>query len=273
MLTPDTLAAIAGRPVNDNMRSIVEGLDTHGEAAGLILPHRLAQYLAQIAHEMGGFQWDREIWGPTAAQKRYDTRTDLGNTPEADGDGYANRGRTGIHITGGTNIAAFRDWCRAEVDPEAPDFLADPDLMNTDPWEGLGPIWYWQSRDLNRYADEGNIEMITRRINGGLNGYQDRLRYFDRTALVLLGYGPEAVRLFQDDAGLTVDGISGPKTRAALHAELTAVAALTTPETPATEDAAPVADVPAGLTLEAAVYRMNKAENRLRQIGDIIAAA
>ncbi|MGR3376069.1 peptidoglycan-binding protein [Salipiger abyssi] len=225
MLDIDQLAAIAGRPANDNMRSILLGLEAYGQAAGLDLPHRLAQYLGQLAHEMGGFLWDEEIWGPTAAQRRYDTRTDLGNSAAADGDGYRYRGRTGMHITGKANTRAFRDWCRAEIDPAAPDFVADPDLMNTDPWEGLGPVWYWQSRDLNRYADQGDTEMVTRRINGGLNGYSDRLTRYTRAALVLLGYGPEAVRLFQDDAGLAVDGIAGPKTRAALHAALVAAGA------------------------------------------------
>ena len=66
--------------------------------------------------------------------------------------------------------------------------------MNTDPWEGLGPIWYWDSgnptgESLNVYADEANHEMVTRRINGGLNGYADRLARYTRAALVLLGFG------------------------------------------------------------------------------------
>ena len=43
-----------------------------------------------------------------------------------------------------------------------PGFEKNPDAMLTDPWEGLGPIWYWSTRDLNRYADEGDIEMKER---------------------------------------------------------------------------------------------------------------
>lgn len=52
---------------------------------------------------------------------------------------------------------------------------------------------------------------------GGPNGYADRLAKYDRAALVLLGYGPTAVRQFQTANDLTPDGISGPRTRAALH--------------------------------------------------------
>lgn len=216
-----------------NAMSVLSALDRYGRKFGLDQPHRLAQYLPQLMHESGEFRFDKEVWGPTPAQQRYDTRTDLGNTPERDGDGFKNRGRGGIQITGGANIKAFRDWCRANIDPNAPDFVANPDLINTDPWEGLGPIWYWHTRKLNRYADQGDPETITVKINGGKNGLADRLELYSRTALVLLGYAPTAVTQFQrhaqrqgwlpkDEPGepSQVDGDAGPRTRAALHQAL-----------------------------------------------------
>ncbi len=78
------------------------------------------------------------------------------------------------------------------IDAKAPDFVAHPELMNTDPWEGLGPIWYWAKgnptgQSLNRYADQGDVENITRKINGGLNGFADRPDYLVRVSLVMLG--------------------------------------------------------------------------------------
>lgn len=136
-----------------------------------------------------------------------------------DGDGVLFRGGTAIQITGRANTILFREWCRARF-AEVPDFEADPDAMLSDPWEGLGPVWYWDHARLNRYADENDPEMITRRINGGLNGYLDRLRWYARAALVLLGYAPDAVREFQRVSALTIDGIAGPRTRAALHAAM-----------------------------------------------------
>lgn len=212
------LARITNREPNANMKSVVEGLRAF--PAGLEQPHRLAHYLAQLCHESGGFRYDREVWGPTPAQKRYEGRKDLGNVRP--GDGYKFRGRTGIQITGRDNTAAFRDWCRKSVSPNAPDFEADPDAMNADPWEGLGPIWYWDTRGLNTFADKNDISIITRRINGGLNGFADRKAWYVRCALVLLDYGPRAVVRFQKEHKLTPDGMAGPKTMGALHAALCA---------------------------------------------------
>ena len=215
-ITTATLAAIAGRPANVNMLSAVRGLEMAGVGAGLNRPHRLAHFLAQTAHESMGWHYDREVWGPTAAQKRYDTRTDLGNTAAADGDGLLYRGRGPIQITGRSNYRQFTEWAR-RMDPAAPDFVANPDAVLTDPWEGLVAIWFWETRALNIYADHGDINAITRRINGGTNGLADRQDRYAKAALVLLGMG---IVDFQKRAGLTPDGLSGPKTREALHKAL-----------------------------------------------------
>lgn len=231
MLTLAHLRAIAGRDLGDisatsNMQAILAGLARRGDAAGLHAWHRLAHFIAQVAHESGRFRYDEEVWGAgggTDAQKRYDTRVDLGNTPQRDGDGFLLRGRTAMQITGGANYRAFRDWARAFA-PDAPDFLREPDALLTDPWEGLGPIWYWETRGLNAYADRNHIETLTKRINGGLTGFADRLVLYTRAALVILGYGPDDVRRFQSDRGLTVDGDAGPLTRDALHRDLVALA-------------------------------------------------
>jgi putative chitinase len=180
-------------------------------------PHQFAHVLAQVMHESGGLYYDREVWGPTAAQKRYEGRTDLGNTQKGDGSKY--RGYGPIQVTGRANTTEFYNWCKKRgLNP--PNFVSQPELIATSPWAGWSVVWYWETRKLNQYADTNDIEMITRRVNGGLNGYADRLDYYDRSALVMLGYGPTEIRRFQTEAGIGVDGVSGPKTRAALHAAL-----------------------------------------------------
>ena len=215
-----------------NAVSAVSGLNTAGRGAGLHMPHRLAFYLGQILHESAVFRYDRELWGPTPAQERYDTRTDLGNTPERDGDGFKYRGRGPIQITGKSNYEQFTAWAR-KIDHTAPDFVKDPDAVNVDPWEGMVAIWYWSTRGLNQLADAGDFRGVTKRINGGYNGLDDRQRWTDRTSLVLLGFGRNDVKGFQTAAGLTADGVMGPKTRAELHEHLFASEPLGTSNQPA----------------------------------------
>jgi putative chitinase len=223
-----------------NARAVAVALDQHGARMGLDRPHRLAQLLAQLAHESAWFKHDREVWGPTAAQTRYEGRRDLGNTQPGDGKRFMGRGP--IQVTGRSNYRQFRDWCRDTLPVAAgtvPDFEADPDAILTDPWEGLAPLWYWTTRKLNRHADQGDIEMITKRINGGLNGYADRIDAYVKIALAMQGFGPRDVDGFQKAAGLAVDGIAGPKTRAAMHQRLLA---LNPDEPDAEERVAPVTE-------------------------------
>jgi putative chitinase len=242
MITAEQVRRAAKGPVNaSNLNSVLVSLSRYSKKVGLDQPHRYVQFLAQSMHESGSFKYDREIWGPTPAQKRYDTRTDLGNTPALDGDGKLYMGRTGIQLTGKANYTSFRDWVWKNIDKNAPDFVKYPDKVNKDPWEGLAPIWYWTvgnptGKSLNRYADENNIEQITKKINGGLNGFQDRQEYYVRLGLVVLGFAPTAIREFQMSQGLAADGDPGPLTRAAIHKRLAAMGDVKT--TPA-----PVVDV------------------------------
>jgi len=176
----------------------------------------LAQFLAQVMHESSGLRYVREIWGPTKAQKGYEGRADLGNTQPGDGKRFM--GRDVLQVTGRANHRALTAWVRKTFG-KGPDFEANPELLESPEWLGIGAIWYFLTRKgLIDYARAGNNEMVTRRVNGGLNGYQDRLHWYDKVALELLGVSD--VRTFQKSAGLVQDGISGPKTRAALHVAL-----------------------------------------------------
>lgn len=222
LITAHTLASVAGAPVNDNMVSTAIGLQMAGVGAGLEKPHRLAMFLGQLSHESMGWRYDREIWGPTAAQKRYEGRADLGNTKPGDGSKF--RGRGPIQLTGRYNYTKFTNWAR-QMNRSAPDFTVNPEAVNSDPWEGLSPIWYWETgnptgANLNRYADAGDYETVTRRINGGLNGYADRQARYARAALVLMGRNPDDLRGYQKAVGLFADGIAGRNTVASLHKAL-----------------------------------------------------
>lgn len=212
IVTPAVLAQIAKRQANANMVSTIRGLLMRPKE--MAAPQRLYMFLGQAAHESGLWQYDRELWGPTAAQKRYDIRTDLGNTPAVDGDGYLYRGRAGFQITGKYNYRAFTSWAQVNY-ANAPDFVSKPDMINTDPWEGLASIWFWEAHGLNALAEAGDINAVTKRINGGYNGLEDRIRCTVAAGMILAGY-PDT-RTFQRDHGLAADGIAGPLTRGVLH--------------------------------------------------------
>lgn len=134
-------------------------------------PKRQAAFLAQIGHESGGMNWTHELWGPTDAQKSYEPpsskATQLGNTQP--GDGLRFRGRGLLQITGRANYDAVgRALCL--------DCTSNPDLLSDPNWASQSAAWWWQQHGLNELADAGDFQSITRRINGGLNGYDDRLR-------------------------------------------------------------------------------------------------
>jgi putative chitinase len=150
-------------------------------------PARQAAFLAQVGHESGRLVYVREIWGPTDAQMRYSGRADLGNTePQAIafaraagmevGRFYAGHGL--IQVTGYTNHA--RTAARLGIEcAQHPELLCEP--INAARSAGD----FWQDHGLNELADEGRFETITRRINGGLNGYADRCVLWDKAKRVL----------------------------------------------------------------------------------------
>jgi len=141
-------------------------------------PARIAAFLAQVGHESGGFRYTTEIWGPTPAQQRYEGRKDLGNTQPGDGSRY--RGHGFIQTTGRANHAAVRDRLRQRLSVEVPDFEAHPEALAELPWACLSAADYWDMRKLNALADAGDFEAITRKVNGGLNGYADRISRWER---------------------------------------------------------------------------------------------
>lgn len=141
-------------------------------------PARRAAFLAQIGHESGDLRYWREIWGPTPAQKRYEFRQDLGNTQP--GDGYLFRGRGPIQVTGRANYE--RVGKRLGLD-----LVTHPELLEL-PEEGFRAAGlFWKDAGLNEIADSDNeaaFKLITRKINGGLNGWEDRLDRWHRARRV-----------------------------------------------------------------------------------------
>lgn len=141
---------------------------------GIDTPQRQAAFLAQIAHESGSLRYVLEL----ASGEAYEGRKDLGNTQP--GDGVRFKGRGLIQITGRANYAT----CSQALFGDGR-LLTVPRLLEEPAHACRSAGWFWQSRGLNALADTGQFKAITRVINGGYNGYTDRLAHFQRATQVL----------------------------------------------------------------------------------------
>ena len=187
MITAQQLLAIMPNATPARVANFIGPLNETMSEFAITTPARQAAFLAQLAHESGSLRYVEEI----ASGSAYDNRADLGNTtPEAISlaelagttPGKYYKGRGLIQITGYTNyLACSRALCRDDSLAHNPEALERADLA----CRSAG--WYWDSRRLNDFADAGQFETITRKINGGLNGQEDRLNHYERAKKVLGG--------------------------------------------------------------------------------------
>ncbi len=127
---------------------------------------RIAAFLAQVCHESGSLRYVEEI----ATGDAYEDRKDLGNIEPGDGKRFKGRGL--IQITGRTNY-------RLVGTALGFDFISEPEKLELPGAASMSAAWFWKVHALNELADIDTIESfkkITKAINGGYNGWQDRLK-------------------------------------------------------------------------------------------------
>ena len=180
MITAQTLTDIMPNLKPDRRDVFLPWLHASMEEFEINTPLRQAAFLAQLAHESGEFRYMEELWGPTAAQKRYEPPSSLarrlGNTEP--GDGFRYKGRGPIQVTGRDNYRRYGGLLGLDLEAE-PEQAATPEVGFR--IAGL----YWQKNGLNELADKEWFKTITKRINGGTNGLEDRRRYYERARTVL----------------------------------------------------------------------------------------
>jgi putative chitinase len=166
-------------------------------------PQRVAAFIAQCAHESGGFRALKENLNYRAvtlrkvfpkyfpddatanayaqkpvmiANRVYGNR--MGNGDEASGDGFRYCGRGLIQLTGKQNYQNFADSIETPVE-DIPEFLAT--------FEGAvqSACWFWEANNLNQWADKNDILTLTKRINGGTIGLEDRKKHYEHALHVL----------------------------------------------------------------------------------------
>ena len=184
--------------------ALLPGLEAAIKTADLDTPARLSAFLAQTGHESGGFKFLEEnlnykpetlcrVWpshfneencyefsGNPEAIANFAYAGRMGNGDEASGDGWNYCGRGLIQITGKANYGAFAQSIDTPVD-QIPEFLGT--------FEGAvqSACWFWESNNLNALADKGDVLGITKKVNGGTLGLEERQQHTAQAHQVLQG--------------------------------------------------------------------------------------
>ena len=174
-----------------------DALNATFERFNIATPVQKASFIGQCGHECGQFKVLEEnlnyraetlmkLWSkrfPTLevanqyarnpkkiANMVYSNR--MGNRDEASGDGYRFRGRGCIQLTGHANYFHAGQACGV-------DFVMEPDLVATPQYAAMTAGWFWNTHNLNQYADARNFVLMTKKINGGTIGLNDRIKHID----------------------------------------------------------------------------------------------
>ncbi len=170
------LALLYLRNADGEFRAMTRQIVLVMQARSIDTPLRQAHFLAQVGHESGRLRFRAEL----ASGDAYEGRHDLGNVQPGDGRKYKGRGL--IQLTGRANYAEYG----REIGREA-ELLENPALIETD--AGLCADvagWFWARHRLNELADKDDINALTRRINGGLNGIDERRGLLFRAKALLM---------------------------------------------------------------------------------------
>lgn len=187
MITAKQLQSILG--INAKLANLWQPYIAKGLArCACTTTARKAAWLAQVGHESGCLRYTREVWGPTKQQLRYERPASLaktlGNTQVGDGKRYMGRGL--LQTTGRNNYRATgRKLALLLPGIDVPDFEENPEKLELPEWAVMSAVVYWNSRNLNRFADSGDFAELTRRVNGGYNGLAHRQHLFVTASIVL----------------------------------------------------------------------------------------
>lgn len=196
-ITLQLLQQIAPQTKTQKLDGFTEGLQTACDKYDITTVSRLACFLAQVAHESGGFNAVKENLNYSAqglvttfkkyfptleTAKSYERNPEaianrvyasrMGNGNEASGDGFKYRGRGLIQLTGQQNYTLFATDMNMNID-EAIEYLETYDGA------AMSAAWFWWKNNLNVLADQEDMKTLTKRINGGFNGLEDRIHHFE----------------------------------------------------------------------------------------------
>ena len=202
-MEPQQLSEAAGIDIS-HAQVICETLNSVFQHYDISTPERQAAFIAQCGHESDGFKfmeenlnyraesliktWPRHFNEENAAKYAHNPERianrvyggRMGNGPEESGDGYAYRGRGYLQLTGKSNYEAAANALQI-------DLVSNPEIVGTPEGAVATAGWFWDKHDLNKHADTGDIVGMTKIINGGTIGLENRQARYEHALNVLRG--------------------------------------------------------------------------------------
>lgn len=172
MITKEMLKKIAPNSKDAIISALVEPLNEHLPKYGVDTHLRVTHFLSQASHETAGFKTLEEY----ASGQAYEARKDLGNTQPGDGKKYKGRGI--FQLTGRANYNTFGKKIGKDLE-------GNPHLAGDAETSVLIALEYWNNKKLSLLADKDDVTAITKKINGGLNGIEDRKKYLAKAKKII----------------------------------------------------------------------------------------
>jgi putative chitinase len=172
MITKDMLRKLAPSAKEEIIAHLADNLNDQLAKYNINTYLRVCHFLAQAAHESASFRTLEEY----ATGAAYEGRKDLGNTQPGDGRRYKGRGI--FQLTGRANYRTYGQKLGYDLENN-PELAKDPLVSIKTACE------YWNSRGLSAFADNDDVMTVTKRINGGFNGINDRKQYLVKAKAII----------------------------------------------------------------------------------------
>lgn len=202
LITSSQLGSITGIKDIEHLERVTNSINDTLIKFEINTPLRICHFLAQLFHESGRLtvtvenlnyseQGLLKIFGKyftPALAKEYARKPKMiasrvyanrmNNGDEASQDGWKFRGRGYIQLTGKSNYTRISNDLNI-------DFISQPELLSEPKYAALSAGWYWNGANLNVYADKDDVRTITKKINGGYNGLDDRISYLNKLKAII----------------------------------------------------------------------------------------